>query len=370
MEKKTSYLTIFKFSGAIIAVLIGSGFASGQEIIQFFSSYGLYGIYGILTSMLLFAVCSAIIMTFGFRTREKEENEKNIFKYYAGKIVGTFLEWYTPLFCFAVSVVMISGAGATFQQYFGFRSLTGTAIMSISVLIVTVFGMKRIADIIGFLGPITIVFTISVGLYSIFTNPDSISYLTAEMGATTIQRSIGDSNDFWFLSAVSYVSFNLILGIPFIKELGETAKVKREAFLGGILGAVGFMAAGLVINAALLGHFSEVILLEIPILYLAEGISPVIGLIFSFILLGEIFSTAAPMVWTAASALADEKEQPGKYKLLVVLISIFSFFGGQLSFAALVNTVYPFTGLLGIVFIVALIGKEVYSHFKKVQISE
>lgn len=87
-------------------------------------------------------------------------------------------------------------------------------------------------------------------------------------------------------------------------------------------------------------------------------------------MLGKIFSTAAPMVWTAASALADEKEQPGKYKLLVVLISIFSFFGGQLSFAALVNTVYPFTGLLGIVFIVALIGKEVYSHFKKVQISE
>ena len=32
--------TVWRISGAIIAFLIGSGFASGQEIFQFFTVYG------------------------------------------------------------------------------------------------------------------------------------------------------------------------------------------------------------------------------------------------------------------------------------------------------------------------------------------
>ena len=41
MGDKVSVLNVMKFAGAYIAFLIGSGFATGQEIMQFFSSNGL-----------------------------------------------------------------------------------------------------------------------------------------------------------------------------------------------------------------------------------------------------------------------------------------------------------------------------------------
>lgn len=40
---------------AYMSVVIGGGFASGQEVLQFFTGYGLIGIAGTLVSGLLFA---------------------------------------------------------------------------------------------------------------------------------------------------------------------------------------------------------------------------------------------------------------------------------------------------------------------------
>ena len=40
---------------AYMSVVIGGGFASGQEVLQFFTGYGLVGIVGTLVSGLMFA---------------------------------------------------------------------------------------------------------------------------------------------------------------------------------------------------------------------------------------------------------------------------------------------------------------------------
>lgn len=37
---------VLTYGGAIIAFLIGSGFATGQEILQYFTSYGYWGVFG------------------------------------------------------------------------------------------------------------------------------------------------------------------------------------------------------------------------------------------------------------------------------------------------------------------------------------
>lgn len=44
MKQKVNGLNVIKYAGAYIAFIIGSGFATGQEIIQFYTSYGIWGI--------------------------------------------------------------------------------------------------------------------------------------------------------------------------------------------------------------------------------------------------------------------------------------------------------------------------------------
>lgn len=45
----------FQIAGAYIGVIVGAGFASGQEILQFFTSFGWISIAGTCMATLLFA---------------------------------------------------------------------------------------------------------------------------------------------------------------------------------------------------------------------------------------------------------------------------------------------------------------------------
>lgn len=117
MKQKVNGLNVIKYAGAYIAFIIGSGFATGQEIIQFYTSYGIWGIGSIAISMFLFAWVGGTVTDMGFRTKGMEK--VNAYGQICGKWLGTFYEYFVRIFLFAVVVVMISGAGATLNEYYG-----------------------------------------------------------------------------------------------------------------------------------------------------------------------------------------------------------------------------------------------------------
>ncbi|MGM0213784.1 YkvI family membrane protein [Enterococcus sp. AZ109] len=362
-QQKVSFLSIFKMSGAIIAFFIGSGFASGQEIVQFFTAYGQMSIIGTLISMALFSLVGLIVMKYGFVTRKEKVDP---FRHFCGRIFGKFMQFFTPAFCFAVAVIMISGAGATFEQYFNLPSLIGTVGMSLLVLVSTMFGLRRLVDVIGYLGPLTIFFTIFIGVVTIIRHPLDLSVLSQQMDqATNVAYGFGNSRNYWLGASVLFVSYNIGCGIPFVAALGKTASSKKEAILGGICGGVALMLAALVLNIALLGYYNEAVTLEVPVLFLAEQISPAVSLFFSFILLGEIFSTAAPMIWTTANAILGEQADQKKYRILIFVLVFACLIGGQLPFGQLVGTIYPFSGFIGLALIVCVLGSELARIIKK-----
>ena len=119
------------------------------------------------------------------------------------------------------------------------------------------------------------------------------------------------------------------------------------------------MSAAFALNLAMLGHVDELIAAEVPVITLAQKMSPVVSLIFVIILLAGIFSTSVPMLLTVTNALAKEDtDKKGKNKLIII-IAILALIGGQLPFGKLVGLVYPFTGYFGIAMIVLFIIKEI-----------
>lgn len=349
--EKTSVRNVMKYSGAFIAFMIGSGFATGQEIMQFFTGYGLYSVGGIFISMFLFAYSGAILMRFGFDTKNES---LNAFKYYCGKIFGTFLEWFIPIFLFMVVVVMISGAGATMNQYFGTPQIVGTLIMAALVLITNLFGLQKIVDIIGNLGPITIVFTLGIAVVALVKNPGGLAGISEAMAKVGELPKATGSTSTWWLAGILYVAYNVTGSIPFLTEMGKSANSRREAILGAVIGGVALMTSALLLNLALLSHLEAIAGLEIPNLYLSDLISPVVSLVFSIILILEIFSTASPMMWVTTRKFGGE-EGSKKSRIVLVGLTILALIGGQLPFGQLVGTVYPYTGYLGIVVLILII---------------
>lgn len=59
MTRKQS---IFTLASIYIGTVIGAGFASGQEVLQFFGKYGYKGILGVMVITVLFSLLGASVL--------------------------------------------------------------------------------------------------------------------------------------------------------------------------------------------------------------------------------------------------------------------------------------------------------------------
>ena len=83
MNNAVSIRNVIKLSGAFVACAIGSGFATGQEILQFFAGQGLMSIVGTFVTTVFFAWCGGMFMKHGFEHRL--ESPVKILEFYFGK---------------------------------------------------------------------------------------------------------------------------------------------------------------------------------------------------------------------------------------------------------------------------------------------
>lgn len=349
MKEKANWKDIITFGGAIMAFMIGAGIASGQEIMQFFTHFGLWKSLGSgAIAMVIFAWFSVTILEDGRKLQLEDSN--SIFEYYCGKKIGLFFEWFVPVLLFLVLSIMISGAGATVSEYYGLDGNVGRIGMAILTLITVLLGLKKLVHIIGFIGPVIIVFTIGMGLISIIQNPEGI--VVADEVLKTIEIP-GASSNFIF-SAILYGTYALIGLMPFIAGIGKQAKSKTDTTLGGLFGGVTFLLGVMILSTGLLANIGEVYDKQIPSLVVASKIFPIVGSIFSVLLLAGIYTTAVPILWTTCNRITTD-EGSKKYKLSAVVIIVISLFGGQLQFGRLVGIVYPASGYLGLILLAGMI---------------
>lgn len=354
---------VFQFAGTLVGTLIGSGFASGQEVMQFFTSYGTAGILGSIVTTILFGVLGAVFMNYGYK--HVRTADFSSFRFFCGKYVGTFLEWFTILFCFLVGIIMISGAGATINQYFGLPQFVGSILIAVLALASALLGMSRIVNLLGSIGPVAIIFLILIALYALAVNFGGLADADAAIASAgdSVVRGVGDSNAWWIVGAVMYVAYNILAGVPFISKMGTEAHSQKEAILGGLFGGLLLGACAICLNLAMLATYADVSAQEVPALQFATMISPAIGVVFAIVLLIMIYNTIVPMVISVANQLVDEKKDPVKYKGAIVALVAVMLIGGQLPFSTLVNIVYPFVGYFGIAFMVIILVQYVRWHF-------
>lgn len=339
---------VMKYAGAYIAFEIGSGFATGQEILQFYTSYGVCSIGAALISMVLFSWAGAVIMEAGWR----EDGGQRPYRLLCGPVVGTFFEGFVICYLFAVMAVMLSGAGASLAAGFGVPHYTGGLLMALLVFLAFAFGLSRLIEVVGAMGPVIIGFTIFIAICSILSSKGVSQgfFGDADAGGLTWLSDLRPCGQ-WWLSGILYVAYNIVSSVAFLMALGRDAASAREARAGGILGGTLLMVTVIFMNLALGLHLEELAGSAVPALELARQVSPLAALLFAGVMLLGIFSTAAPMLWTICDSLA----KPGKGALiLALLISLDALILGQLPFDRLVGAVYPYTGYLGLILLACL----------------
>lgn len=348
MEKnnsKVSILRVIIMGGAFIGLLIGSGFTTGQEIMQYFVSYNYLGIASVVLMFILFVYVGISFVSVG--AEQQFEEPKNIYRYYCGKYIGTFFDYFSVIFLFMSFWVMIAGAGAAVHQQFGLPNWMGGIIIGGVTLITLFFGFNKLVDIIGAIGPVTTILAIVLGVAGILMNPGGIGEISVKVPPLVENGTILQAGTNWFMACASYVGFCMMWLAIFMTNLGKTANSRKEAGYGAIFGALFYAIAVLVLMFGLAANVDDVAGTQIPTLVLARKISPALAMFFTIIVFLEIYTTAGPLLWAPVKRFAPD-EKSNRYRLVLMVLGVIGIVVGlNVPFDKLINVIYVINGYVG-----------------------
>ncbi|MCQ2546053.1 MAG: hypothetical protein MJ161_00715 [Clostridia bacterium] len=352
-ENGVNAKNVIKIAGAYVAWVMGSGFATGQEILQFFTSYGYYSFILLVINLAGFLLIGPVILQAG--QEHRDDPEYNHFVFFCGKKLGWFYSNFLPLALFAGMVILISGSGATLEEYYGLNHYVGALVMAALALAAYIVGFQRFVRVVSFIGPTIIAFCLLVGIVTIIRDSGGLNTVNQYSEIMEAKQPV----PFWWLSGLLYLSYNLNGGSKYYSALGMTGTSGREAMLGGIVGTVALMASIFLMNTAMLTNIEKCGVLDVPTLYLARLIAYPLGAVFSIILIMGIFSSCSAMLWTVSERFV--KQGTKKSYIFAACVCVAAFLLGLLPFSGLVGIIYTILGYVGLVFA----GCVIYKRFKK-----
>ncbi|ACV23163.1 Uncharacterized membrane protein [Slackia heliotrinireducens] len=364
-------------AGAVIAFTIGSGFATGQEIIQYYTSYGLE----LFATVVVFAVLF-LYYNFNFAhagATERFEKANDVYKYYCGKHLGTVLDYYSTAFVYMSFWVMIGGASSTLEQQYGLPHVVGGIVLAVLAIITVAAGLRKLVDAIGIVGPIIVVMCIAIAVLSLISNWENLSAGLAALasapegliGATATDniKYAADPNGFipgWLMSGLSYAGFVLLWFAAFTSALGMNNRLKdlNAGIVGGTVAicvAIVLVALAQIccINVESLSNPGVYVWnADIPNLVLTEHILPALSSVFAIVVFAGIYSTAVPLLYNPVSRFAEEGTV--RFKVLTAVLGIVGLLIGLfLPFRVLVNVIYVLNGYVGAALLIFMVAKNI-----------
>jgi uncharacterized membrane protein YkvI len=334
---------ILQIAATYIGTVVGAGFATGREIVEFFTVYGSAGFVGVLISGFLFIVIGTKLMIMARRIGASSFDEMN--RYLFGPAVSNIVNVLMLIMLFGVTGVMLSGSGALFQEQLQLPFQAGVLL----TLAVTYFVMKKGIDGIlwtnSLIVPVMITFSVVLS-FSMFDFSGGRQLFAAD-------DFVGDWK--WIVSPFAYAAFNLTLAQAVLVPLSREAADETVIKWGGFLGGLGLMFI-LLNSQYVLYSVPRVLSYEIPIAEIVGGLGIAVHYIFVFVIYGEIFSTLIGNLFGLAGAL--QKNVRLSSNKILVLLMLGSYLLSQVGYAELLHYLYPIFGLSALVFLGVISAKK------------
>lgn len=353
---KRSFMVVMGYLGAVI----GAGFASGQEIMQFFVAYGAYGLKGALLAGAMFSVLGMMLLYTAHK--ENIDNYQEMLVYFFGEKLGVLIDFMLTFFLFLGISTMLAASGAVFHEHLYLSKNLGIFAACVLVVFFLIMGRKGLFLSYNLLVPVKLVFLLLISGYAAFIfKAEQIEVYTSFMRYEDIS--------FWVLSSFLYVAYNFALALVVLTEY----KTVTSPFTGVLGAAMGGMALGVLIvfTYFALGNFlPQVMYYQVPMLYIAGNISIKVKYVYTVVLWLGILTTALANAYGFALRFSHLTGLSYSFCLIlcVILALPLSFF----SFAGLVGKIYPAFGVLGLFIMAALflkagqdMSKQIYYNIMK-----
>lgn len=342
MKKLNSIKLMFTFAGCFL----GAGYVSGQELWQFFGSFGKVGLWGMAVAAVLLSAFGIVLTRYvqltGISDMDKVVIKKDV---KALRFAFILLEVF---FLFGVFVIMTAGVGAMLKQVFGINPLLGSGIFAVLVGLTAVFGMSGMVTAFSVTVPLLVIMSAVIFAVSGIKN----GFANIDFGVSTSENPLLQN---WIVSAVVFVSYNLFASIGILTPIGKVVKNKRTLYTGIIGGGVMLLiiAFGIMLTMAM---NRDSVTAQLPMLAAAQSISPVFTFIFAFLLFGGMFGTSVSSVFAIDEFVKARFMVSKKISVIsIFIISVLAFVGSVFGFDKLIGVVYPVCGYLGVAALILIV---------------
>jgi len=328
-----------------IGTVVGAGFASGQEIIQFFGVYGYKGAWGVFFATILFSIVGALVLSRVFKDRITSYSEYITPLF--GRKVSKIMELIIISYLFIGFCVMLAGSGAVFEEQFNLSFNIGIYVMAILCFLTFIFSVEGISFVNKMVVPFLIIGIFVVGSAVILKE----GFIFSNFVGASITRT-GN----WLTSALLYVSYNSISALVILTSILSIIDSQKQAIKGGIFGGLGLGVMALFTLLPILILYTDVSTIEIPMLKAAGFLGKWSEYMYSAILWLAMFTTAIGNGFGCINRIigANKKNQLfGSAIFCTISIPL-----AKIGFSSLVSTIYPLFGYLGLFMLVYIIVDE------------
>jgi uncharacterized membrane protein YkvI/glyoxylase-like metal-dependent hydrolase (beta-lactamase superfamily II) len=340
MIMKANKIGIFGVAFMYIGTIMGAGFASGREIWQFFGCFGSQAKIGVAVAGVLF-ILIGVFTAYIARVLNTNDMGKIIVPG-NNKRLSNLVGYFMALILFAVLVTMSAAGGALFHQQFGGSPLIGGAIIILVVVFTVLGGFNRIAGIFRWLVPILLFVVVGV----------SMLVIRAPLGPVDIGDTVCPSplSPTWYISAVLYLSYNILAVIPIVSTASLHAKNIKKAVIGAMVGGGSLAGLAYVLTLAMQKDMEFSQAMEMPLLAYTQRLGPNINLLYTIMLAFAIYASATTNFYGFTTKI---KEGPSK-KPIIIGLAVAAYIIGLVGFSNIVAYLFPITGFMGIVIVLMI----------------
>jgi uncharacterized membrane protein YkvI len=325
-------------AATFIGTVVGAGFASGQEIFQFFSMHGRYGWLGLTLAVFLLGFFGVKVFQIGAMIKPK--SYRDFLSYIMGSRCAFVMDGVILFFLIILIGVMFAGCGAIFETL-NLNYWVGVIVTALGLIMVLYRELSGIIQINLIIVPLMFAGAVFVTLFSLQFSK---------------KEPLPDCNAFqWILAAIQFSAYNLVLAIPVLLSLGKRYPDSIPLKAGGWLGSLvlGIMAG--MIHWAILANFRLIHNCALPMAELAKSAGSWVYWGYAVVLWGEMFSTLLANTYGVAQRLEAVTGWP--YKLWVLLLTFAGIAIGRIGFVNLIAYGYPVFGLVCLAILFLLVRK-------------
>ena len=282
------------------AAVIGGGYATGRELVEFFLPAGpLGGLFGMAVSMLLWSAVLAV--SFELARRARAYDYRSFFKLLLGR--GWFLfEIAYLLLIVVVLAVMGAAAGEILTSLVGAPKLVGSMVMIAGTGLVLFYSNAAIERFL----------SLSVGylylVYVVFL-AWSLAAFGDRIQAAFAAEPLGER---WFMAGVTYAGYN-VATIPAVLFCIRHLTERREAIVAGLLAGPLGMLPGALFYVAMMGYHDEVRSVALPSAFLLARLgAPWFEWAFQLAVLLTLVDTGVALLHAINERVARVYEERGR----------------------------------------------------------